>query len=155
MFDFLRIEWDYEPIDLAGYIPDFVLHGKRRAIAEIKPAMDLEELAKSRAKIDASGWDGGAYLFGAILFRGDEPSVGLGDRDRVCGVDAWEWVPVTVTYCHACNGFTPTSIDHAWRCFKCGAEGRAVRPDRDLFVEVLDMWTAAGNDTQWRGGDAA
>jgi len=36
-FDLLKWDWEYEPIDLPGWIPDFKLKGKHELLVEIKP----------------------------------------------------------------------------------------------------------------------
>ena len=40
-FDLVDIDWDYEPLDLAGYILDFVIGGSE--LVEIKPALSTRE----------------------------------------------------------------------------------------------------------------
>lgn len=42
--DIKRIRWMYEPLDLAGYIPDFVLETDETQpmLAEVKPIRDIE-----------------------------------------------------------------------------------------------------------------
>jgi len=37
LFDMLGWEWEYEPIDLPGWIPDFKIKGTRNLLVEIKP----------------------------------------------------------------------------------------------------------------------
>lgn len=47
-FDLLGWRWEYEPIDLNGYIPDFILIGKdERVLVEIKPYWDLDSFKKN------------------------------------------------------------------------------------------------------------
>lgn len=36
-FDLCGWKWEYEPFDLEGWCPDFLLKGKRRALIEVKP----------------------------------------------------------------------------------------------------------------------
>ena len=36
-FDLLGWPWDYEPFDLNGYIPDFILHLHEPVLVEVKP----------------------------------------------------------------------------------------------------------------------
>ena len=58
MFDHLGWRWEYEPLDLRGYIPDFVLlFPAGQVLVEVKPAFTVDALigAASR-KIDQSGW---------------------------------------------------------------------------------------------------
>lgn len=41
-FDACGWAWDYEPIDLRGYIPDFVLRGARQHLVDVKPIQRVE-----------------------------------------------------------------------------------------------------------------
>jgi hypothetical protein len=56
MFDLLEWRWEYEPIDLEGYIPDFVLmFPAGRVLVEIKPAFTVAELLQqAAAKVDST-----------------------------------------------------------------------------------------------------
>lgn len=73
--DELGIEWQYEPIDLKGYIPDFVLPA-RKLIVEVKPSLDPTDMWEHVIKIEKSGWPDDVLIVGAAvpLTR----SVGLG-----------------------------------------------------------------------------
>jgi hypothetical protein len=53
MFDLLKWDWTYEPIDFNGWIPDFAIHGEQIVYVEVKPVVEFPiEVAQ---KIDASG----------------------------------------------------------------------------------------------------
>lgn len=45
-FDLCGWEWDYEPFDLEGWAPDFMLKGKTKALVEVKP-IDFSNKEKS------------------------------------------------------------------------------------------------------------
>lgn len=71
-FDLCGWRWEYEPFDLNGWIPDFVLLGKeRRLLVEVKPIFTLQELPReSYVKMNEAsrgsvmeGWD--VLLIGA------------------------------------------------------------------------------------------
>lgn len=72
-FDLCGLRWMYEPLDLAGYIPDFLLlipdflHPKTRpgnwSVVEIKPVVDTEPV-DAQQKIDRSGWREDAWVVG-------------------------------------------------------------------------------------------
>ncbi|PDT79975.1 hypothetical protein [Sinorhizobium sp. BJ1] len=55
-FDLCGWEWDYEPFDLDGWAPDFLLKGKTKALVEVKPIdfrgddKQLIRQAKAKAK---------------------------------------------------------------------------------------------------------
>lgn len=62
-FDLLRWPWAYEPFELKGYIPDFIIafEGGVDVLVEIKPFLRLDRKLWQPVmdKIDASGWIGG------------------------------------------------------------------------------------------------
>ncbi|WP_065091484.1 hypothetical protein [Rhizobium leucaenae] len=55
-FDLAGWQWDYEPFDLDGWAPDFMLKGKIRALVEVKPInfADTEGGAMTQAKAQAA-----------------------------------------------------------------------------------------------------
>lgn len=57
-FDLLGWKWEYEPLDLKGYIPDFILLFKEPLLIEVKPFIDLNDqvIREAEDKIEASGW---------------------------------------------------------------------------------------------------
>ena len=50
----LEIPVLYEPFELAGYIPDFIIP-KSRLVIEVKPALTVQDCTPALAKIKASG----------------------------------------------------------------------------------------------------
>ncbi len=80
-FDLLHWKWQYEPFDLSGYIPDFVIDFRKPSeklssfwqqgplLIEVKPEASLVELAHHGHKIMASGWKAGAVVVGTGLRR--------------------------------------------------------------------------------------
>jgi hypothetical protein len=84
-FDLLRWPWDYEPIDLAGYIPDFVIRAREPFLVEVKGR--TEEVAGARAKIERSGWEGDALIVTDQL----HPHEPEGNHGLVLG-DLGEWI---------------------------------------------------------------
>jgi hypothetical protein len=58
-----REAWQYEPFDLEGYIPDFLVTWKGvRTLIEVKPDISDEVFQAAAALIDASSWDGAAKI---------------------------------------------------------------------------------------------
>lgn len=64
-FDLLGWAWVYEPFELDGYIPDFVLQFKQPLLVEVKPALSLDALHEHTDKLERSGWEGEALIVGA------------------------------------------------------------------------------------------
>jgi len=69
-FDLVQWRWEYEPLDLDGYIPDFVIEfGNANRLVEVKPALQLTDYHEAQAKILNSGWAGPASCVGAKIGR--------------------------------------------------------------------------------------
>jgi hypothetical protein len=79
-FDLTETKWTYEPFELNGYIPDFLIANRLLEtmgvvldrLHEVKPATRIEQLYAHTAKLDASGWDGEFMLASSpdvALFR--------------------------------------------------------------------------------------
>lgn len=148
-FDYAGWAWEYEPIDLDGYIPDFVLPFPAGALlVEVKPAFSLKELAPHTAKLERSGWEHEALIVGAALLDGgnsnDDPVVGL--LSQRAG-DDWYWNQGDLIGCHECKHPSLYHPIMAWRCYRCGAGGKVYRGDPPDFRA---FWREAGNVTQWR-----
>lgn len=129
-FDQLCIVWDYEPIDLDGYIPDFIV--EKSLLVEVKPIVDWEQGDEAAlAKIRASGWTGAAILVGATF-----PADGVGVST--------DHTPALLTVCSCClRDIGPRRVITADRRCYCGAPA-TYEIDPRLF------WNRAGNSTQWR-----
>jgi hypothetical protein len=88
-FDVAGWSWVYEPVELPGYIPDFLVVGPGGAraaeiLVEVKPAACPEETQPACSKVVASGWGGHACVVGR------DPSIG---STRVAPGPAWLSVP--------------------------------------------------------------
>jgi hypothetical protein len=60
----------YEPFDLDGYIPDFILHGhKQQILVEVKPVSGMDDplVKEAAAKIERSGWEHDALIVSYFL----------------------------------------------------------------------------------------
>jgi hypothetical protein len=67
-FDLAKTPWLYEPIDLEGYIPDFVIKWAGvDLLVEVKPAMVAGELQPAADKVERTSWAGPAWVVGARL----------------------------------------------------------------------------------------
>lgn len=44
LFDAIGWQWEYEPFDLDGYVPDFLIMGETPLVVEVKPAASVNEL---------------------------------------------------------------------------------------------------------------
>jgi hypothetical protein len=67
MFHQLGWDWIYEPFDGNGYIPDFLVHGPRPLLVEVKPAVTADDYEAPWAKINdglRDDWRGGVLVVG-------------------------------------------------------------------------------------------
>jgi hypothetical protein len=68
MFTKLGWEWEYEPIDLKGYIPDFILKfPHKHVLVEVKGDTDIKNIEQYADKIVKSGWIGEYLLVCSVL----------------------------------------------------------------------------------------
>lgn len=137
-FDSLEWPWDYEPFDLNGYIPDFVVQASPQGLlVEVKAATEDFEIAQS--KIEVSGWDGEAIVVAPTL------------EGNVCGrifdTSASEWCPAEFFRCLSCGDVSVLASEFSWRCRRCGVTGGNAHVGD---FSPADAWLAAGNRVQWR-----
>lgn len=137
-FDELALPWRYEPIDLEGYIPDYLLDLEQGPILfEVKGSLEDEAIAK--AKIEQSGWTGEA-----IVASGDLTSSRIGTLLE-SGTDGFEWGDADLFYCISCGQSSIHSGSGSWHCRRCG--------ESDGHIGVLDplpAWLQSANRVQWR-----
>lgn len=131
-FDELKIQWEYEPLDLAGYIPDFLLkYEKHPLLIEIKPACEDVEAAK--LKIECSGWEHDV----AILIDGGSNIVGHMRDDDV-------WDTCVVAGC-SCGVAQVLSESGRHECRNCGGDRRELW----FAFNPAPAWADAKNKTRW------
>ena len=66
VFEALKWKWEYEPYDLPGYIPDFIVtFPNKQVLVEVKGAVNIWETTEHVHKIIDSGWEGSYVIVGA------------------------------------------------------------------------------------------
>ena len=141
MFDLLNWRWDYEPLDLAGYIPDFVLQFSEPLLVEVKPAMTLGECTTAALRLVGAA-DPPMAVFGASIHI-DTVDVECMGLIKVLG---FPWAGMQIRKC--AGHWTPTSAEGSWRCMLCESQpGRTNAPHN---WELLMDWHEAGNHAQWK-----
>ena len=161
-FDLMGWKWEYEPLDLRGYIPDFVLYLNRPLLIEVKPYVEYEEYEEATAKIDASGWEEEALIVGSRILDGGRggygfeewPTLGLlreccpavltGERDH-----CW-WEEAKIFHCRKCGAPSFMHAGGSWCSRTCGCY------DGDHYLgqpgdEMVVNFREAGNLVQWKG----
>jgi hypothetical protein len=138
-FDELHWTWAYEPIDLAGYIPDFLLDVEAgHLLVEVKPQLD--DMAIAQSKIECSGWEREAL----VVVDAATPLIGT--------ILEWEdgepiWSDATLFECLSCDFSSVRSVERSWRCRRCGAAGGNGHVGE---FRQRSAWGHAGNRVQWR-----
>lgn len=125
LFDILGIRWEYEPVDLRGYVPDFVVQLLVPVLLECKPAVTLADFRAPQARITRSGWAGPAVVVGSSLQLAADDRPDLTARGTA-EVGASPWRPVGRLSWPAPWGPCPFADD------------------------LLGAWREAGNAAMWR-----
>lgn len=161
-FTLLGWEWHYEPFDLEGYIPDFILPFSRRAggtdvLVEVKPFVNTADplVAATAAKIIGTSWGyqralivGAAPFYEPMTFR-----VGAFTSDYDAPYSEGETRPDDTAFVDVCESnqeplhYCLDRQDGWWDCAVCGMHKNS---GRSAGHEVEAMWLEAGNQVQWR-----
>ena len=101
IFEKLGWNWEYEPIDLEGYIPDFIIKfGDEDILIEIKGDTNIwkEEVYKHhKEKIIKSGWKGKFGILGSVYKISDDWRILLNYdlekqfKARKCTINEFRW----------------------------------------------------------------
>lgn len=166
-FHLLGWNWRYEPVDLAGYIPDFVVPLDFPLLVEVKPAYTLDQLLSeggdARKKIEKTGWRSRALLVGAHPVDTDE---GTQDCLGLVGVPhggakmslpdhlrpvPFTWRPCRLMWCAECSNpslYIHGAPPHSCTNRHCGKEGclYPLNPH-----QLYTMWALAWNMVRWNG----
>jgi hypothetical protein len=152
-FDLVRWRWEYEPLDMDGYIPDFVLLFPRPVLVEVKPTFGVNELAKYTGKIEGSGWPGEALLVGATIGEDNDMDGPRGPRlgllaEHSSADPGWNWGPAAGFRCTECDALTFCHAFMCWRSRVCD------HYDGDGYIgsddgAIRQAWREASNAVQW------
>jgi hypothetical protein len=154
MFDELGWGWEYEPLDLNGYIPDFALMFKEAILVEVKSELTLASLGLHKPKLDRVG----AQEYGMLLV-GATPIMGYFNKAVVMG---WSGLPYHFT--------NVPRERYAWdygvwaTCVECGAHYIKNHNDDNSVgfcghvsystllreTKLQSMWASAIAQTTWR-----
>jgi len=142
VFTLLGLHFEYEPLPLAGFLPDFLVdvsiyagHGKTRrypTLVEVKPAWLPCDYEEPISKVARSGWTGPAIVLGATV-RADET---LGQPGHWCG-----YAHPDVNQRHAEDGsreWFKAGWDEPTRSFAFGGHG-----------DLTKIWKEAGRVVRW------
>jgi hypothetical protein len=161
-FDLAGWKWSYEPIDLDGWIPDFVLHLHEPVLVEVKPALSEADLRTHCAKIDAAKPGHEVLLLGAqVGIVEDKPfgSISIGllaevvTQTNISPAEAktttapW-WEAATSFICGVCR---KPSFAHSYMSYTCRVCGKG-SVHRNGYAENWPdaEMRSAQNEVQWR-----
>lgn len=140
LFEAIGWAWSYEPYDLEGWIPDFLIRlPKMDLLVEVKSTD--EDFAEAKRKVDQTSYDGIALVVGQDV----EGNV-LGEIREHDG-PGYVWSEADVFYCLSCGKISVRPIEMSWHCRQCGmGHGNAHIGDYDLQA----TFRSASNRVQWR-----
>jgi hypothetical protein len=163
MFDLLGWSWTYEPFDCAGYIPDFVLHGDRPVLVEVKPDLTYEELAKHASRIETAirgTWKGDYLIVGARVGWYEEESnftdlntLGVLGQSGDGLFDGWAQARALWITCEGCTPHRAAFFNEEqwWISVPCGHHD-GDRYLGDFPLSRLEyLWGVAHQRTRWTG----
>lgn len=152
-FDRIGWQWEYEPWDADDYIPDFLIHGDRPLLVEVKPDATVADLQQYEPRVStalAAHWDSD------ILIVGCSPKLSgrshwsqwdftagrlSGPYDSSFDVGLW-------TRCGKCDRFAVFQDTDSYQCRPCGHH------DGDHYltnepIELVWAWSDASNAVRW------
>jgi hypothetical protein len=160
-FDVLEWPWDYEPVDLAGYIPDFVLKFPYRPVlAEVKPFDDIADpqVKAAQEKIQRAGWKNDAIIVGCKPWLEGETGIPwIGSQGDYVHSDpnvshCWQWCGVFI--CKECKRHTMVGGDDHCVVTGCRAHGPVSPLVNSTGSWLIETWNWAGNKVQYKGSEA-
>jgi hypothetical protein len=167
-FDLMGWKYQYEPFDLNGWIPDFILgSGTRSILVEIKPILPVyDHPVDITEKIDCSDDEHEVLILGCSIDFDHEivpPVIGwarvdFGDKShaaaRGCGgPGSWGWDIAFISAWDETFGITSCFGSHWYNKIGFGEKEQShSRYDWDTCsAKVKVIWNQAGNLVQWRG----
>lgn len=141
-FDLVDWPWKYEPFDLAGYIPDFVMpFPAGDLLIEVKPEVSLAGLRQHCEKTELAGWNKEILIVGSGLLALDDSTDAFGLLREV----EYGWDVAEAIYCFACQRYSLYHSSGRWNCRLCGKHKRFQNWGLDLRAK----WAQAQNLVQW------
>ena len=149
-FNLIQWRWTYEPFDADGYIPDFLVHGDRPLLVEVKPAATLKELETHGKRLERAlrDWNHDVLLVGVSPQLDENPiyplaGVMLEREDEGFVLDEARW--------HRCLACSRTSVHAAYLDYASRLCGHY---DADRLWGPLDIslkwaWRAVCDPTRW------
>lgn len=159
---FHQIGWifTYEPFDGDGYIPDFLVHGDRPMLVEIKPAVTEADYYEPVDKIERglTDWQHDVLIVGASPTT--KALLNPGDGDVVAGAlgehrgdgGTRDWAPGAWSSCTQCGHLAVCHSLMSYTCRPCGHYDGNIAPPYEHQITMA--WATATNHVKWRGRNA-
>lgn len=160
MFEKLGWQAEYEPFELNGWIPDFILIGKHKSLlVEVKPFTHLEQYNSAIAKIE-SAVSGTDYECSETLLLGVNPVkkceywpqfVAIGWIGEYDDDSKHRWYAEAMTYQLSDSEFCLASSEGGYgdRIHGGNFKNCWIGPDH-ISIEIANLWADAGSQTQWK-----
>lgn len=165
-FDLIGWPYQYEPFELDGYIPDFVLTFSNPVLVEVKPVCSISEVAEKCEKPIITAWNENRRILivgGNIRHEQQHPktgarSVGFNAGWFALGQDEIDLdnnvSPAPFMRCQHCKGFSTYPTDGIRSCFRCGHMVHCHDAESSLFangdhIKLLNLWQRACNAVQY------
>lgn len=143
-FDLLHFKWEYEPFDLNGWIPDFLLIGECRILVEVKP---ITEFSQPVADKMLAGLSGSEDLADYLLQVGCIVPIAAGQTAPIgwlCHPQKSKWNLCALTYDD--DDAKPGLFSKSKDIITGRAESiKFQHPNSAQF-----LWRKAGSYVQWR-----
>jgi len=157
-FDLIEWRWTYEPVDVDGYIPDFLIHGPNAFYVEVGPVLTLAEFQAKAEKADRASTELGRDVLVVGIspiadLRLDSGHIAaglLGEYGTYEGETTLDWAAAPWAWCRTCQRF---AIYHGYQSYDhrpCGEAGHDRENPFAGAVQLEDLWAEAGNTVQWR-----
>lgn len=157
-FDLLGWQFEYEPFDLRGWIPDFLLIADRPILVEIKPVISFPQKIGDKLLRSDAPEDFDLLILGCTI-----PVQSLSEKRSIFPLSAgWHMYGqgqiLHGYWCDAFFGLWTNGNGQIGLCNGASAwqdlihPGPPGEPHGDSFLSPLrvsELWTAAGNKTQW------
>ena len=155
-FDLIGWRWTYEPVDAAGYIPDFLIHGQQGFFVEVGPCVSATDYVAKIDKPDRVAAELGRdvlivgvspladLMTGGLLAAGLLGEFGEFDPGGIClswGAGIWGGDLANLGVYHEFQSF-------AHRPHGTLSEFPIVGAGWVRAIE--DLWNKAGSNVQWR-----
>lgn len=155
---FAGIGWHftYEPFDGDGYIPDFLIHGERPLLVEVKPAVTVKDYTAPTAKAENGlrDWNSDILIVGAdplpLLNPAAINELAAGLLGEIVDDGEWAWARGIWMTCLECHSIGVLHEEMSYTGRPCG------HYDGDHYGNpgrrrIQDAWANACNDVKWRG----